>query len=191
MRKLIILLILTLCAGIYAATEAQTNASSPAKLRKELTEEQKKHRKLMSLIRFDSISSTFIIDISREEAIKQGIPEDAYDNLLESLEKQTREAREIIERGGKFTFLNVFALPEVEQQFHQLVGYMKSEADTCYLTITPEEAMEMGFSKEAYEKALRETEIIARDKKNIIQTGNNSIRTSAAPAVEPQSGSGE
>lgn len=179
MRKLIILLILTLCAGIYAATEAQTNASSPAKLRKELTEEQKKHRKLMSLIRFDSISSTFIIDISREEAIKQGIPEDAYDNLLESLEKQTREAREIIERGGKFTFLNVFALPEVEQQFHQLVGYMKSEADTCYLTITPEEAMEMGFSKEAYEKALRETEIRTGYKKRIVQNSNASVRTNA------------
>lgn len=174
MRKLVLLLILTACVGVFAGSSETVNTSSSAQQRKELTEAQKKYLILLSQVKFDSISSTFYIDITREEAISRGVPEDAYDGLLESLKKQTREAREIIERGGKFTFLNVFALPEVEQQFHQLVGYMKSESDTCYLTITREEAMEMGFSKEAYEKALRETEIRTGYKKRIVQNSNAS-----------------
>lgn len=178
---------MALCAG----TSAAQDDSSPAKQRRELTENQKKSRILLPLIRFDSISSSFLIDITREEAIKQGIPEDAYDALLESLEEQTCKAREIIERGGKFTFLNVFALPEVEQQFHQLVGYMKSEPDTCYLTITPEEAMKIGFSKEAYEKALRETQIRTRNKKSINQNSNDSTRTGKTSVMEPHAVSGE
>lgn len=179
MRRLVLLLILTACVGVFAGSSETVNTSSSAQQRKELTEAQKKYRILLSQVKFDSISSTFLIDISREEAIKQGIPGETYDSLLVGLEKRTREAREIIDKGGRFTFLNVFALPEVEQQFHQLVGYMKSEADTCYLTITREEAMEMGFSKEAYEKALRETEIRTGYKKRIVQNSNASVRTNA------------
>lgn len=92
---------------------------------------------------------------------------------------------------GFVNFLNVFALPEVEQQFHQLVGYMKSEPDTCYLTITPEEAMKIGFSKEAYEKALRETQIRTRNKKGINQNSNDSTRTGETSVMEPHAVSGE
>lgn len=76
----------------------------------QILEEQRQVKEVAKHIKFET--DTFYLDITLEEAKKQGLAEDAYNMWLERLKIYTQEAREVISKGGHYTFVNTYTQSE-------------------------------------------------------------------------------
>jgi len=145
---------LALCAsfslqGIETGENDSTNISETTP---QISEKQRQIIEVGKHIKFET--DTFYLDMTLEEAKEKGVAEEIYNNWVERLKVRTQEAREIIAKGGNYTFVNALALPksQEDQDFEKLFGYIKFSRDTCYLSISLEEALKLGFSERAYRR---------------------------------------
>lgn len=133
MRKLVFLLILMPIVVYIGACSSQVDEIYKRPLiesrsvQQTLVKNQNQFQILAPHIYFDTISNSFYLDISLEEAIGKGVTASIYSECIKSLEKQTREAREIIDRGSKFSFINAYAgdyNPPVQPKYFSSGGYL-------------------------------------------------------------------
>lgn len=162
MRNLLVLSLLmttlTLSVSAFTPDGLKTEEADSAKIVEQpqhtLTrdEEHRQRVEVAKHIKFET--DTFYLDITLKEAKKQGLSEEAYNMWLERLKVYTKEAREVIAKGGNYTFINNFATPPSQEdlEFEKLFGYIKFSRDTCYLSISLEEALKLGFSEKAYRR---------------------------------------
>lgn len=145
---------LALCAS-FSLQGIETGKADSTKIVEPTSQNSEKRQQITEVakhIKFET--DTFYLDITLEEAKKQGLAEEAYNMWLERLKVYTKEAREVISKGGHYTYVNTYALPQSqdEQEFEKLSGYIKSTRDTCHLSISLEEALNQGFSERAYRR---------------------------------------
>lgn len=57
-------------------------------------------------------NNTFSLKISREEALRQGASEKAYNDFLKILERRNEKVKEIIDAGGTYEYTNCIANPQ-------------------------------------------------------------------------------
>lgn len=149
------LLMTTLALSVSAFTpnsQRETDSTKIVEPTSQNSEKQQQITEVAKHIKFET--DTFYLDMTLEEAKEKGVAEEIYNNWVERLKVRTQEAREIIAKGGNYTFVNALALPksQEDQDFEKLFGYIKFSRDTCYLSISLEEALKLGFSEKAYRR---------------------------------------
>lgn len=149
---IILMCILTLCAsfslqGIETGENDSTNISETTP---QISEKQRQIIEVGKHIKFEM--DTFFLDITLEEAKEKGVAEEIYNMWLERLKVNTQEAREVISKGGHYTYMNAYTLSREEKDFAKPYRYLKATRDSVYLTISLAEALELGISEEAYKK---------------------------------------
>lgn len=95
---------------------------------------------------------TFYLDITLEQAKDRGVSEEVYNMWIKRLKVYTQEAKEAISNGSHFTFEYYPSLSQEEKDFRKLLWYIKISGDSCYLSISQEEALQQGFSEKAYRR---------------------------------------
>lgn len=142
---------LALCAS-FSLQGIETGKADSTKIVEQNSEKRRQITEVAKHIKFDT--DTFYLDITLEEAKEKGVAEEIYNNWVDRLKVYTKEAREVISKGGHYTYVNTYALPtsQEDQDFEKLFGYIKFSRDTCYLSISLEEALKLGFSEKAYRR---------------------------------------
>lgn len=101
----------------------------------------------------------FELLISKNDAVKQGYSEEAYEYLQEYARKQNEAIRIRKEKMSNFTVYKdkTNSLQVVDQINAMMInGYIKSSnARSYYLTVSIEEAIDLGYTKEAYETVVQ------------------------------------
>lgn len=86
--------------------ELETKISTGSRSAIQISEEHRQIVEVAKHIKFDT--DTFYLDITLEEAKGKSVAEKIYNMWLERLKIYTQEAREVISKGGHFTYVNTY-----------------------------------------------------------------------------------
>lgn len=108
--------------------ELETKISTGSRSAIQISEEHRQIVEVAKHIKFET--DTFFLDITLEEAKKQGLAEEAYNMWQERVKVYTQEAREVISKGGDYTFINTYA--ECENNISQYSEFSRYRNFTRY-----------------------------------------------------------